>query len=151
MWRRQPDGSWKWIYDGGVGPIAEAASLNAPGAIVPTAPTATRGETSAVAVVTALEQAGDIAGRIAPDARVFRTRQAMAAGVFNAPAGISYRVSRTEASAGGDLVMVLGEASWSAEGQAVSSLYARMWQRQAEGWQVVYDQLIVPRPNPAPG
>lgn len=151
VWRRQPDGTWKWIYDGGVGPIADAAALNAAGASVPMAETAVSGEASAdaaVAAVGALERAGEIAGRIAPDARVFRTRQSMALGAFEAPAGINYRVSRIEAPAGGDLVMVLGEASWSAEGQAVSSLYARMWQRRAEGWRVIYDQLIVPGGGP---
>ncbi len=154
VWRRQPDGSWKWIYDGGVGPIVEAGSLNAPGGPVPMAATATSGEANAdaaVAAVATLERAGDFAGRIAADARVFRTRQAMTIGAFDAPAGISYRVSRIEASSGGDLVMVLGEASWSAEGQAVSGLYARIWQRRTEGWHVIYDQLIAPRPNPPPG
>jgi hypothetical protein len=143
VWRRQPDGSWKWIYDGGVGPIAEPGSLNAPGADVPMAATAASGEASAeaaVAAVTALEQAGG--GRLAADARVFRTRQALAIGVAgDTPAGVAYQVSRIEASSGGDLVMVLGEASWTASGQAVSSLYARMWQRRAS-WQVI-DRLIV--------
>ena len=148
VWRRQSDGSRKWIYDGGVGPIAEAASLNAPGADVPMAATASSGEASAeaaVAAVTALEQSG---AQLAPDARVVRSRQAVAIGAAGAPEGVAYRVSRVEASAGGDLVMVLGEASWTADGRPVSSLYARMWQRRAEGWRVIYDQLLIPRPPP---
>ncbi len=155
VWRRQSDGSWKWIYDGGVGPIGDAASLNAPGADVPLAPTAQSGEASAeaaVAAVTALEQAGGADAALAPDTRAFRTRQAVAIGAVGAtPDGVSYRVSRVEASSGGDLVMVLGEAHWTADGQAVASLYARIWQRRPEGWRVIYDQLIVPRPNPTPG
>ncbi len=149
VWRRQPDGSWKWIYDGGVGPITNAASLTAPGGEVAMARTAVGGEASsqaAVDAVTALERASQI--HLASDARVVRTREALAIGVSSGPADVSYRVSRVEASAGGDLVMVLGEASWTENGQPVSSIYARMWQHQADGWRVLYDQLIIPRAPP---
>jgi ketosteroid isomerase-like protein len=160
VWRRQPDGSWKWIYDGGVGPIVDPGLIEPDAAVVPSAATATSGESSAeaaVAAVTALERAGDVAARLAPDALVLRSRAsravgAAAAAAMRAPAAdVAYRVSRVEASAGGDLVMVLGEASWTADGQPVNSLYARMWQHRAEGWRVLYDQLIIPRPAPAPG
>lgn len=155
VWRRQADGSWKWIYDGGVGPIAEPALIEPNAAVVPSAATSTAGEQSAeaaIAAVTMHEGAGDITGRLAPDARVFRTRQAMAVGVAAAdPPGVTRRISRIEASAGGDMVMVLGEASWTADGQPVNTLYARMWQHRAEGWRVIYDQLVLPRPAPPPG
>ena len=147
VWRRQPDGSWKWIYDGGVGPIADAVSLTAPGGDVAMVTTAVDGEASAQAAVdavTALERASWL--HFAPDARVARTRAAIAIGAANGgPSDVTYRISRVEASAGGDLVMVLGEASWSANGRAVNSIYARMWQRQPDGWRVLYDQLVIPR------
>jgi ketosteroid isomerase-like protein len=159
VWRRQPDGSWKWIYDGGVGPIVDPGLIEPNAAVVPSAATATSGESSAeaaVAAVTALERAGGVAAQLAPDALVLRSRAPRAVGAAAAAmrvpaADVSYRVSRVEASAGGDLVMVLGEASWTADGQPVNSLYARMWQHRAEGWRVLYDQLIIPRPAPAPG
>lgn len=159
VWRRQADGSWKWIYDGGVGPIAGPETLTPPGGAVTMAATAREGERSADAAIAAVsmhESDGDFVGRLAPDAEVFRTRQARrigaaAAEAFAAPAGVSYRVSRIEASAGGDLVMVLGQASWTADGQAVSGLYARMWQQRPEGWRIIYDQLVLPRPAPPPG
>lgn len=153
VWRRQPDGLWKWIYDGGVGPIADPGALTPPGGAVMMLPTATRGEASAdaaIATVRALETAGG-AGRLAPQARVARTRAALAVGAAAGPENVSYSVSRIEASSGGDLVMVLGEAAWMAGGAPVTSLYARMWQRQEGGWRVVYDQLILPRPVPPPG
>ncbi|MBK8544402.1 MAG: DUF4440 domain-containing protein [Caulobacteraceae bacterium] len=102
--------------------------------------TAVDGEASAQAAVdavTALERARWL--HFAPDARVARTRAAIAIGAANGgPSDVTYRISRVEASAGGDLVMVLGEASWSANGRAVNSIYARMWQRQPDGWRVLY-------------
>lgn len=156
VWRRQPDGSWKWIYDGGVGPIANPNQI-AQGATPPTAPTATSGERSAAAAqaaVRALEEAGGVSAWFAPDALVFRSREPRGTGAaaLNVPAAaVSYTVSRVEASAGGDLVMVLGEASWTAEGQVVRSIYGRMWQYRPDGWHVIYDQLLLPRPAPPPG
>jgi ketosteroid isomerase-like protein len=159
VWRRQPDGTWKWIYDGGVGPMAEPGLIAPDAPAVPTAPTSANGEASADAAIAAVsmhERSGGFVGRLAPDAQVFRTRQprrvgADAGSAFSEPAGVSYRVSRIEASSGGDLVMVLGEASWTADGQALNGLYARMWQHRPDGWRIIYDQLIVPRPNPPPG
>lgn len=159
VWRLQPDGTWKWIYDGGVGPIAEPALIEPDAPAVPMAPTSADGEPSADAAIAAVsmhERSGDFVGRLAPDAQVFRTRQprrvdAAAASAFSEPAGVSYRVSRIEASSGGDLVMVLGEASWTADGQELQGLYARMWQNRPDGWRIIYDQLILPRPSPPPG
>ena len=157
VWRRQPDGSWKWIYDGGVGPIAHPDFI-APGADVPAAVTATTGEASAeraIDAVRALEETGRARDFMASNSQVFRTGQERATGARIAEAvtppanDFTYSISRIEASAGGDLVMVLGEARWtSAAGQSVHTLYGRVWQHQQEGWRVLYDQLILPRPTP---
>lgn len=147
VWRRQSDGSWKWIYDGGVGPIAEAASLTAPGGDVVMAPTAAEGEANAQAAieaVTAMERASRI--HLAPDARVARAREAIAIGVVPALLpDVSCEPVRVEASSGGDLVMVLGQMHRMGRANA---LYARMWQRRADGWVVIYDQMIAPQPIP---
>lgn len=159
VWRRQPDGAWKWIYDGGVGPIAEP-NLIAPDAAVPSLAISEQGAGSAataIAEVSALERAGALAGRLAPDAHVFRSRLARAVGAA-APAAmavprgdVTYTLARIEASAAGDLAMVLGEARWSADGGEASGLFGRIWHRRADGWRIVYDQLIQPRPPPPPG
>lgn len=150
VWRRQPDGGWKWIYDGGVGPIAEPNQI-APGAVeVPSVPVASAGvgADAATAQVRALEQSGSLA--YAADARSYRTRTPPMVGApGGVPEGIAYAVHRVEASAAGDLVMVLGTARWPVEGGAAEGLFARMWQRRAEGWRIVYDQLVPPRPPPA--
>jgi ketosteroid isomerase-like protein len=144
VWRRQSDGSWKWIYDGGVGPITNAAALTTPGGEVSMLATADAGEASAeaaVAAVTALEAAGDI--RLAPEVRRVHSREAL---IVGASAGASqdegFDLVRVEASAGGDLVLVLGTRRWA--GRMPVRAYARMWQRRHDGWVVVYEQRITP-------
>lgn len=152
VWRRQADGAWKWIYDGGVGPISNAASLTPPGGDVAMAPVAAVGEASAeaaVATVSALERAGTLT--FAADARSVLTRGAFTVGApsMNLPPEVRYEPARVEASAGGDLVMVLGVRSWNARAP-VSEHYARIWQRRAAGWLIIYDQVIIPTPVPIP-
>lgn len=154
VWRRQADGSWKWIYDGGVGPIADA-NLIAPDAAEVAQLSASKGVAgsaeAAIGAVRALEERGVQAADFAADAHVFRSRHPRVIGAgAETPAGVAYGVTRVEASEAGDLVMVLGEARWpSADGGEASGLYARMWQHRAEGWRIVYDQLTLPRPAPA--
>lgn len=158
VWRRQDDGSWKWIYDGGVGPIAEA-NLIAPGADVPALRTASQGAANAgaaVAAVRALEGAPALASRLADDAQVFRTRErrgvgAEAAAAFSAQGQVAYRPVRIEASEGGDLVLVLGTAAWRSDGQELHGQYARIWQYRPDGWRIVYHQLNSQRPPPSQG
>lgn len=158
VWRRQPDGSWRWIYDGGVGAIAEP-NLIAPGGAPATLATASGGVGSAeaaVAAVRALESSGGLGARLADDAQVFRTRErrgvgAEAATAFAAQGEVAYTPLRIEASAGGDLVMVLGTAIWTSDGTETHSQYARMWQFREGGWRIVYHQLSTQRPRPSQG
>lgn len=159
VWRKQPDGSWKWIYDGGVGPIANPTLIEPGAARVPSLAVSAAGVGSAAQAVadissweSELTGAAGVRERLAADARVVRSREALATGADASAAlavpaeQVRYEVLRTEASAAGDLVMVLGLAHWTADGRQLSGPYARMWQHQATGWQVVYDQTIVPRP-----
>src|SRR6478752_1577987 len=55
IWRKQPDGQWKWIYDGG----AEAPASRAPDPQTPAThgPTATRGSKSPAAALAAVRDA----------------------------------------------------------------------------------------------
>ncbi len=162
VWRRQPDGSWRWIYDGGVGPFAEP-NLIAPNAeLVPSVPISTAGVGSsdaAIGAVRAIEEGASpltLVRRLAGEAQVFRTGQARGVGAEAGGALMfpsretAYTPTRIEASASGDLVMVLGEARWQGEAGPVQGLYARMWQHRAEGWRIVFDQLVIPR-APPPG
>jgi ketosteroid isomerase-like protein len=153
VWRRQAVGSWKWIYDGGVGPIAEPNLIDPEAAHVPSIPIAASGAGSAsaaIAAVAALEAGGDLSSFVAPDAHLFRSGRArrIGDGAVIDPA-VAYSVTQIEASSAGDLVFVLGEGTWmAAQGQA-SGQFARIWQLRAGGWRIVYDQLILPRPAPA--
>lgn len=164
VWRKQPDGSWKWIYDGGVGPIVNPTLIEPNAAAVPSLAVAANGAGSAAQAIAEISSwEGELTGaasvreRMAADARVVRSRMALASGAEASAAlatpaeQVRYEVLRTEASAAGDLVMVLGMAHWSADGAEHSGPYARMWQNQPNGWRVVYDQMILPRPAPPPG
>lgn len=159
VWRRQPDGAWRWIWDGGPGPRPDTQSADP--AHVPQLAPAVGGAGSAaaaVAAVAALEQEGPAAlsRRLATDAQVYRPRTPRAAGAaapaaFMLPApDLRFTLMRTEASAAGDLAFTLGEAHWTVDGQERRGVFARIWQHQGQGWRIVYDQLspwLAPPPN----
>jgi ketosteroid isomerase-like protein len=162
VWRRQADGSWKWIYDGGPGPVTAPGPYLAAGTAPATLPIAARGLGSAEAArmrVMGIEQgaadARALTRYLAPDAHVYRPRRARAHGGADAEAALlapspetTYRLVRTEASQAGDLVFTLGEASWTADGAQRAGYFARIWQYRPEGWRIVYDQLVM---RQAPG
>jgi len=50
------------------------------------------------------------------------------------------------ASAAGDFCWTYGEARWEAGGATHAGYYARVWQKRAEGWRIVFDELI-PAPD----
>lgn len=156
VWRRQPDGSWKWIWDGGPGPRPDPPNEGIDAAEMPTLPVADHGVGAGAAdQVRALETshatAGALASYLAADARVYRGGQPSSAAAAESMVfpseGIAYTARRVEASEAGDLVFTLGEARVTVDGQERQGQYARIWQYQADGWRIVYDQLILRRPN----
>jgi ketosteroid isomerase-like protein len=164
VWKRQPDGSWRWIFDGGPGSVLDPVAEGPPDSAVAAIPVAAQGTGSAVEAVRqvqALEAgiptAGDLAPHLAADARVFRRKRPRAEGGaasvensrFPDPA-IRFHLVRTEASGAGDLAFTLGEASWQAEGVARAGAFGRIWQFRDGRWVIVYDQLVEqPPPQPA--
>lgn len=154
VWRRQSDGSWKWIYDGGPGQVEAPGPYLADGADVPTLPpvVGVGSAGAAMAQVNSIEASASTASALrrylAPGAHVYRTARARAYGgdaseanLIYPAADVSYVHRRTESSSGGDLVFTLGEAHWTQNGEAKQGFYARMWQYNASGWRIVYDQL----------
>jgi ketosteroid isomerase-like protein len=155
VWRRQPDGRWKWIFDAGTDvidtdPIAADAQ-------VPVLPVAGRGAGTAqdaIDQVTALEagqaDAAALAGLLAEDARVHRPflpraiGKPSAAALFTADGAARFSSLRREASSAGDLVFSMGEVHDRHEGTERLRYYARIWQLRTEGWRIVFDE-IVPR------
>jgi len=161
VWRKQPDGSWKWIFDGGpmVADPAPIARDGEPGAL----PVASRGAGSAeaaIAAVTAIERVATdgaaLLAYMAEDVRANRMRvapgvgRAAAAAAYARPAGsVRYEMVRRDASTAGDLVFTLQDVRWAgAEGERGGHV-GRIWQLRPEGWRIVYDQ-ITPRPPPRP-
>lgn len=168
IWRRQADGSWKWVYDGGTN--ASPAGQPGPDAEPRLLPTATVGSPSpeaAFAEVRAAEAALAAAARtdqkaahlaaLAEDGRLYVSSlppadgsDAFAAALDGWP--VRFEFGATEgggASDAGDLVWTYGPAAWMRDGASRRGHYMRLWQKRPEGWRIVMAQLI-PAPIAAP-
>lgn len=158
VWRKQPDGSWRWVWDGGPGPRPDPLNRGIDAASIPMLPISASGVGSAEEAqrqVSALEgdsSSAGLAAYLAADAQVYRSGRPLesaAAESFVFPNGeVRYTLRRTEASAAGDLVFTLGEASWTRDGTARQGFFARIWQHRPDGWRIVYDQLVGRAPPP---
>ncbi|KQW86385.1 DUF4440 domain-containing protein [Brevundimonas sp. Root1279] len=168
IWKRQDDGSWKWVYDGGSG--ASAAAVPGPETepvILPVAasgsasPEAAMEEVEAAEAVLALAAATNQKAAhlevLAANGRLYVAplapaigRDQFAAALDGWPASFTFGPTQGGgSSAAGDLVWTYGEAGWSRAGQERRGHYVRLWQKQADGWRIVLAQLI-PAPPPAP-
>jgi ketosteroid isomerase-like protein len=156
VWRRQADGSWKWIFDAGTD-VRDPGPAVEPDAAIPSLAIAESGVSdgeAAMAAIAALEEANarpvSLAGLLADGARVNRPYEAAAVGgqaafrLMAAEGGSTFTSLRREASSGGDMVFSMGEVRDTNEGVARLRYYARIWQWQPEGWRIVFDE-IVPR------
>jgi ketosteroid isomerase-like protein len=154
VWKRQPDGAWKWIYDGGVSNDASGEpAMGAPVRPLP-AGSAAKDPAKAFAEVQALETAFAQAAK-ADVAMAYRAALAADAQVEGSPAKpattpkaveteIATRAVRETftplggaASAAGDLAWTYGAAA--ADG---SKHYVRIWRHGPDGWRIVYDQVL---------
>lgn len=173
IWSRQPDGGWKWVYDGGSG--ASAADVPGPDtepAILPVSTVTPISAEQAMAEVGETERALAAAARsdqkaahlaaIADDARLYVAPQPPAIGraaIEQALAGWpeTFDFGAREgggASQAGDIAWTYGPANWNRDGQARAGHYVRLWQRRpmSEGlwtWKLVFAQLIAPPTPPA--
>lgn len=167
VWRRQADGSWRWLYDGGPGqsapwpggegaevlrlPAATAASGSPERALAEIAPleaelAAFAAEDAATARLRFLAEDGLVAG--SPEhARPGRDGQAEE--LARQPARQVMRPLGGIASNAGDLAFTWGEARWSHSDAPRWGHYARIWQNRREGWRLVVD-ILVPARGPPP-
>ena len=158
VWARQADGTWKWIYDGGI----DADGAAAPGpTIAPTlvAPGDLRPMSAAQAWRQVVDAESDLARRAAsnaaaalksalePDARIQGPGSPPTAALDKAlslrPTVIRYRLVGGGASRSGDLAWTWGDVSRdSSEAAKGPSHFVRVWRRSAGRWAVVFDQII---------
>jgi ketosteroid isomerase-like protein len=156
VWARQPNGGWKWIYDGGIeadgsaapGPDA-AVTLLPPGAAVGIPPAQALLEVKAIERIVAAKARTDSAAAyratLAPDARVQGSKLGPATTPAQMQAELATRAKAIEfsalgggASRAGDLAWTFGDAKWN-DGRGH---YVRVWQRRADTWKLVFDQII---------
>lgn len=160
VWKRQADGGWKWVYDGGTDSLAVDAppAGTTPGTLAPASGAGSYPE-SAVAKVRKAEDSLAEAARadlkaayaavLAPDGRVQGSPARPAADpaavktelATRAPQ-IAFRTLGAESSKGGDLAWTYGEAAWTQGGAPGSGHYVRIWRHDRAGWRIVFDQIL---------
>jgi ketosteroid isomerase-like protein len=168
IWKRQSDGSWRWLLDHGP-PTREAAAYGPDSAVAALPPGRPSGKGSSLGSLRAAEAhlAAALAADartalprfLAPDGRLMRVGPQPAVGpaawqavLAAGPERIETAPLGGEASAAGDLAFTYGTARWQKDGASVSGHYVRIWQRRSGGWRLIVDNMIAsppPRPKPA--
>lgn len=177
IWKKQADGQWRWIYDGGSGASSDDVPDAATEPLVLTtaslgsaSPEAAMAEVKAaeatLAAAARLDQATAHLAVLADDGRLYVTPRppalghaAFAEALAAWPATFDFGPAEGGGSSdAGDLVWTYGPAAWEGEGQARHGHYVRLWQKRPAGWALVFAQLIpapvrpaTPAPPPAGG
>ncbi|MFZ5668139.1 MAG: DUF4440 domain-containing protein [Pseudomonadota bacterium] len=164
VWKKQPDGSWKWVFDGGTGSDASAAPgpdatpgrlpvSRQPGRYPEGAWAEVRAAEAALAAAAASDSRAAYGAVLACDARIQSSPAAPATGCETHGAELAWRAREIafaplggDISAAGDLAWTYGTARWTVDGRPMKGHYVRVWQRRAEGWRLVFDQLLAPPP-----
>lgn len=170
IWKRQADGAWRWVYDGGSGASsAEVPPASSEPMILATATVGSDSPEAAMAEVRAAEAALAVAAAtdsrsahlavLAEDGRLYVAprppaigRDAYADALSGWPPVFAFGPTMGGgASDAGDLAWTWGEATWQgAGGAARAGHYVRLWQKRPEGWKLAFAQLIAaPPPQPA--
>jgi ketosteroid isomerase-like protein len=169
IWRRQPDGAWRWVYDGGsnASPAGQQGRDSEPrillaatvGSASPEAAmTEVRAVEAALAVAAAADQKAAHLAALAADGRLYVAPLAPAEGPDAFARALDgwperFDFGATEgggASDAGDMAWTYGPAAWTREGQARTGHYMRLWQKRPEGWKLIMAQLIPAPINPPP-
>ncbi len=158
LWKKQPDGSWKWLidhgYDGadlGPGPDARTSEVPVAKAGVGSATTAfdqiRAEETAMIADLAAGKTAEAYGARLSHDAWMVgletnpaASPEALKAAAAARPATLSEQLNGGGASKAGDLAYAWGDAHWTAaDGKAKTGHFIRVWQRRGKAWKIVFD------------
>jgi len=158
VWKKQPDGRWKWVLDAGIDANgAKAPGPDVPPKLLPPAPAAKPGADVWAAEDGLNKAAADnVAGAyrtaLAADARMqglshppASAATEVAAQIAARPAAIRFARLGGGVSGAGDLAWTYGTATWTGG----RGHYVRVWQVRPGGWKVVFDEIIdVPPPAP---
>ena len=169
VWGKQPDGSWKWLYDGG--PPSDqtgAAPKDSPVAYARLSARQAGSPGKAMAQVTEAERALHAAAKtdvkaaflaaVADDGRVVGSRAKPPAGRAEIDTELATRATSIafaplggSASNAGDLAWTYGVAQWTAQdGSAQRAHYVRVWRNDRAGWRLLFDELLPAPPLKAP-
>lgn len=161
IWRRAPNGGWKWVYDGGA--AADPAPAPGPEAPARLDPPAKTGEASAAVAFdkvrtseSALAQAADTeapsayraalaadAWMLGPQDAERQTPAALAERLAARPQRMTLTLRGGGAAKAGDFVWTHGEALWTdAQAKPQNAHYMHVWQKRPEGWRLIFEALI---------
>ena len=158
IWKKQSDGSWKWMIDlgtqKGVTPESEPGSHVT---VVPVSALPPMDEGKAWAALQRVDRSmrdpllrddpESISRFYAPEAMLLGWRDAPLTGrpavaeVNKARGAMTEEHKGGGVSAAGDFGWTYGFASWSEGGKAKRGPYLRVWQRRSDGWQVLVENL----------
>jgi len=160
VWAKQPDGGWKWLFDGGTptetagaapqgSAVAYAkASAKAAGSPAKAMSEVTRAEADLARAASSDLKAAYLAV-VAEDGRVVgskakppMTRAELAAELATRAATMRFSPLGGQASSAGDLAWTYGAAQWTADGQDRRGHYVRIWRNDAAGWRLLFDELL---------
>ncbi len=162
IWKKQPDGAWRWVLDAGVGAdAANEAAQGTPVAFLETSRERSASSSDAMNEVAALETAiaraaeGGISSAYEPyldgDSRLHssgpppaKRAEDRAAAFAARPQSIEFAHLGGGVSDAGDLVWTYGEGRYSDNGAARSGHYVRIWQKRRAGWRLVFDEFLPP-------
>lgn len=168
VWAKQPDGSWKWLYDGG--PPSDqtgAAPKDSPVAYAKLAARQAGSPGKAMDQVMKAEIALHAAAKtdaraavlavVADDGRVVGStakppidRAGIEAELATRPPSIAFAPLGGQASNAGDLAWTYGVARWTKDGAEARGHYVRIWRNDAAGWRLLFDELLPAPPIRTP-
>ena len=161
IWQRQADGTWKWVYDGGVG--ASSAEVPGPGTEPLYLPTSVLGSNSPDAAMSEVRSVEAVLASaalrdqkeahlalLAPDARVYVAPLPPAIGTEAFSAALDAWPGTFEfsppfgggSSDAGDMVWTYGRALWTHDDAPRAGHYVHLWQKRSTGWVLVFAQVV---------
>jgi ketosteroid isomerase-like protein len=160
VWAKQPDGSWKWLFDGG--PPSDQTAAAPQGSEVAYAKLSakqTGSHATAMDQVMKAEIALHAAAKtdvkaaflavVAEDGRIVgsnarppATRTELEAELSTRPTSAAFAPLGGQASNAGDLAWTYGVAKWTKDGAEQRGHYVRIWRNDKPGWRLLFDELL---------